>query len=353
MKKTLLSLIISGLFVGFTANTVYAQCPVVPFAVVELFTSQGCSSCPTGELMLSNVVNAEKNSGRNVICIAEHVTYWDYLGWTDKYGNSLFGTRQNSYVSTSGIGVKGTPQFFVNGKTNVTSSGALSNSINNYLGSGNQATAGVCLTLQSGINDPTLTVGYTVSGSYTGSNLIVVLTEDDRIDVPTAGENKNVTLHQDAVTRNFIITPLTGSTGTVSITPPANCVRSKSKIVAYIQAPLTSSSSNSTIKGATKGIDLGNVSTGVSSNNLEAGLNVYPNPAINDLYINYVNANVQSDVEVTVVDLSGRVVYTENIANNGNGEFAKNIDISTFAKGVYIVKVKADNEIVNKKIVIQ
>lgn len=359
MKKTVRSLSILFFLVSvpFFNSTAQTSCPIVPFAVVELFTSQGCSSCPNGDLLLSNLINQEANSGRNVICIAEHVTYWDNINanggpWADQYGMSMFNARQDAYVTTSGVGVKGTPQLFVNGKTNVTSTSSLNNAVNNQLNSSTNATAGVCLTLQSSVNAPTLTVAYSLSGNYSGNNLIVCLTENDRTVTPTSGENAGRALHHDGVARVFTMVPITNATGTVTITPPANCIRAKSRIVAYIQAPITSSNSNSTIKGATKGLDLSNTTLGVE-NNTKTGLNieVYPNPASGNMYVNYKNTATTNAITFNLSDLSGRLVHSENSTNMG--EFTNTIDVSSFAKGIYILNVKAGNETINKKIIVE
>lgn len=355
MKKQLLSITLTAVLVSSVSFNTKAQttCPIVPFAVVELFTSQGCSSCPNGDLLISNLIYQEASTGRNVIPIAEHVTYWDHLGWTDQYGMATFGTRQNSYVYTANMNVKGTPQLFVNGKTNVGSTGALNAAVNTALGSGNAATCGVCLSTTSANTAPTIAVNYTLSGNYSGNNLIVCLVENDRTVTPSAGENAGTLLHHDAVARVFTVVPITGATGTVNITPPANCVRAKSRIVAYIQAPLAGSTPNSTIRGATRGLDLSNTALGVQNFSDVSGLKVYPNPAINDIFFDYVNQNINSDIEINLIDISGRIVHTEKIASNGNGEFAKNIDVSGLAKGIYILKVIAENEIINNKIIIE
>lgn len=349
MKKQLLfTALLTILFSAFSHEiTAQTNCPIVKFAVVELFTSQGCSSCPNAETALNTVIAAEKTSGRNVICIAEHVKYWDYIGWTDPYGDAQFQARQSSYSG----GSLGTPYVYVN-KTAITSyptSAVITNAINSQLGfSGITPSVGVCLTLQSAVTAPTLTVGYELSGNYTGANLIVCLVEDDRITTPTSGENAGVTLHEDGVSRKFIVTPLTDSVGTVTITPPANCVRSKSRIYAYVQTP------SNVFRGATKGIDLAPLYTGVQNIATATGMNVFPNPATDKIYLNYYNPANKGAASISLTDLSGRLVYSENIVNTGNtGEFNKHIDATSFAKGVYILKFTTENETVNKKIVIE
>lgn len=65
--------------------------------IVELFTSEGCSSCPPADALLRLVHLKEANAGQLIVGISEHVTYWNNLGWTDPYSSQLFTDRQNVY----------------------------------------------------------------------------------------------------------------------------------------------------------------------------------------------------------------------------------------------------------------
>ncbi len=78
--------------------------------VVELFTSQGCSSCPPADVLLEKYVTAP-----NVIALSYSVDYWDYLGWRDTYGKKANSERQRNYARTRGDGSVYTPQAIVNG----------------------------------------------------------------------------------------------------------------------------------------------------------------------------------------------------------------------------------------------
>lgn len=81
-----------------------------PKAVVELFTSQGCSSCPPADALLAEL--AERD---DVIALSLHVDYWDYLGWKDTFGRSENTARQYAYGKARGDGKVYTPQMVVNG----------------------------------------------------------------------------------------------------------------------------------------------------------------------------------------------------------------------------------------------
>lgn len=85
--------------------------------VVELFTSQGCSSCPPADALLGEVA---KND--NVIAIALHVDYWDYLGWTDEFANPEHTARQRAYSRAIGERTIYTPQMVIGGVDHVVGS---------------------------------------------------------------------------------------------------------------------------------------------------------------------------------------------------------------------------------------
>ncbi len=83
-------------------------------AVLELYTSQGCSSCPAADAMLGEMVKAHK-----VIGLTFSVDYWDYLGWKDTMGSPTHSERQRGYAKVRGGGQVYTPQLVVNGLTQV------------------------------------------------------------------------------------------------------------------------------------------------------------------------------------------------------------------------------------------
>ncbi|MBB3859494.1 hypothetical protein GGQ88_000734 [Novosphingobium hassiacum] len=79
--------------------------------VVELFQSQGCSSCPPADMVLNDLAGR-----RDVIALNFAVTYWDYLGWKDSFAQPAFTQRQRDYASAGGRNNVATPQMIVNGR---------------------------------------------------------------------------------------------------------------------------------------------------------------------------------------------------------------------------------------------
>ena len=87
--------------------------PATSPVVLELFTSEGCSSCPPADKLAAAIVEKQRD---DVLVLAYHVDYWDRLGWTDRFGSPDFTARQRGYAKSLGHGRVYTPQMVVDGQ---------------------------------------------------------------------------------------------------------------------------------------------------------------------------------------------------------------------------------------------
>ena len=205
-----------------------------PFALVELFTSEGCSSCPRADVLLRNVgINAEK-TGQNIFLLAYHVDYWNKGGWKDPFSKYQFTLRQENYSRVLPEKEMYTPQAVINGESSFT--GSKEDKMNECI---KNALANIPALLLSAkkdsiVND-TLFISYKISKSDPNYVLRLALTEDDLDSDVLHGENEGKNLHHDHVVRIFTSLDIPGKTGQAKIPLKGNKLSEKNQVIIFVQ----------------------------------------------------------------------------------------------------------------------
>lgn len=109
------------------ALVVRAAAAPVPGAVpvlVELFTSEGCSSCPPADVLLQTLTNNQPVAGAEVVALGLHVDYWDHQGWKDRFASPTMTSRQQRYSESFRLDSIYTPQMIVDGRAELVGSDA-------------------------------------------------------------------------------------------------------------------------------------------------------------------------------------------------------------------------------------
>jgi len=196
-----------------------------PVIVLELFTSQGCSSCPPADVLLNK---AKEQFPEMVFALSYHVDYWNYIGWEDPFSKAIFTKKQRYYNQKFRYRSNYTPQLVVNGREHfVGSDGAkLSKKIAAYgkLQSANGIT--ISNVNQSG---QTVDFNYKIDGKLAEKQLRVVLVLDERTTSVKRGENRNRVIKNSNIVVAEKYIALKNSLGNSSIEIPA-IVSTKDKI---------------------------------------------------------------------------------------------------------------------------
>lgn len=209
-------------------------------AVVELFTSEGCSSCPAADETLAEITTDEERAGHPVYTLELHVDYWNDLGWVDPFSAAIHSERQRSYARALGLTGIYTPQMLVNGREELVGSrGALARSV---IARALARPSSVGVTV-SGVrlkDTPSIIqVDYRVS-SLVAVDLQLALAQDAAQTTVEAGENAGRTLHHRHVVRSSWAGRVEANeSGTWRAPWPASAHSQAAFLVAYAADPAT------------------------------------------------------------------------------------------------------------------
>jgi hypothetical protein len=166
--------------------------------LVELYTSQACSSCPPAEALLALWDRTQPVPGKRIVPLVFHVDYWDPLGWKDPHAQAAFSQRQQAYADRRGDGKVYTPQAIINGQR------ACVGQAQPCVLAAVQAarTQSLDLTLKGGL------LG--IQGLDPGLPLFVAVTQDGQVDQISGGENQGRRARGHATVTRFFAVPCAG-----------------------------------------------------------------------------------------------------------------------------------------------
>jgi len=205
-------------------------------ALVELYTSEGCSSCPPADRQLSRLRQV-LDPAAVAVPLALHVGYWDYIGWKDPYSQAVFGERQSWLVRANQQKVVYTPQYFVGGAELRSTQEGIREQVRRL----NALPPAAAIRLQAGLSASgaaALSAEATTPVASSAAVLYLAVTESGLVSQVTRGENSGETLLHDHVVRAWIgPVRLAGGAARVqrNIELPAEWVRRRLGVIAFVQ----------------------------------------------------------------------------------------------------------------------
>ena len=233
------------LLVILLATVAPAGNAVRPTVVIELFTSEGCSSCPPADALLQRLVDASAESGADVVALGEHVDYWDHQGWKDRFSSATLTSRQQTYAARFNLESIYTPQLVVDGRAELVGSDAAAarRAIERAAAAPHGA---VRIAIESETNGRDLSVVVSASdlppiARGDRADILLAVTEDRLTSDVKRGENHGRILTHAAVVRRLMTIGEAAapspspSTGRAEVTLAPDWQRDHLKLVAFVQ----------------------------------------------------------------------------------------------------------------------
>jgi len=214
--------------------------------LVELFTSEGCSSCPSADQLLSELVRTQPVPGVRIVALSEHVDYWDHQGWKDPFSNAVFTRRQQEHAGPAPSDVY-TPQMVVDGGSGIVGSdrAAVLKAIRDAAGMAKAPmTAQRRRPVQPAAIDGDLwllDIEVPADARTAGASVFLAVAEDGLQSSVKRGENAGRELEHDGVARRLVEVGRADRTGAfrraVSVSMNSGWKLSRVHVVAFAQSP--------------------------------------------------------------------------------------------------------------------
>ena len=202
-----------------------------PLAVLELFTSQGCSSCPPADALLSEL-NERAAAGERIIALSYHVDYWNYLGWKDPFSSPYYSARQTDYTERLRARTY-TPQLVINGQTELVGSrrSEVKALVTKTL---KEQRASVTPSLTASTDKDKVSIDFTLPEAIAGARVSALLVQHHARSAVKRGENRGRDLEHHNVVRVLEHAPAAAS-GNFTLTIPAGLTADQVSTVLLVQ----------------------------------------------------------------------------------------------------------------------
>lgn len=225
MKSALLLLFCRAFAAGAVAPTSVGT-PVL----VELFTSEGCSSCPPADRLLTRLAADQPVPGALVVPLSLHVDYWNHLGWKDPFSSPQYTARQGAYARRFGSpGRVYTPQMVVDGRTEFI--GSDERAARRAIGESAREPKAIVRVAPNA----TGAAHVTVADAAGGADVFLAVIEDGIVSEVTSGENVGRRLAHTAVARNLFAAGRVDPTGRFDATVTVESGRAARCVLAFVQ----------------------------------------------------------------------------------------------------------------------
>ena len=196
--------------------------------LIELFTSQGCSSCPSADKLISNLAQTDTN----LIVLSFHVDYWDRLGWKDVYSSHDYTARQQQYAQTFRSQSVYTPQAVVQGQFEMV--GSNKPGITAALAKIREQNNNTTLDAKALINGNTIAINFSINNVTPNQRLFAALVQTHTNTSIQRGENSGVQLEGYNVVRDLQTLPGTAS-GNINMKLPSDLKTGNASVVLFVQ----------------------------------------------------------------------------------------------------------------------
>lgn len=203
-----------------------------PVAIIELFTSQGCSSCPPADRLLMETAKQAAANHQPVYALSFHVDYWDRLGWRDPFSDARYTARQRQYARQLGLASVYTPQAVLNGKQEFVGSNRAR--LTSLLTDALRQPAASTIQLTATQKGQSVFVDTKLAGLLSDAVLHIALVSNSVSTAVSKGENAGHTLTHNNVVRAFTTVRATeNSQATLPIPPNFN--PADGAVITYLQ----------------------------------------------------------------------------------------------------------------------